>query len=301
MFTFSFSNKFELIYVVNEPTKEPIGSLLRELIDVDWSAIEDQMIVSLGGEPFCDEEQFAAIKDATQCSINHPAIAYLIDETSDIKELADVINRLEVGSRMISYVLESLVDEEQSAYEERLMDIINSSLNLELKTFFDALGVANMLSVKERNKPLYHAVEDFPFLFETKDIMTLATQELQYMCSNRFYIRKCGLCKKFIWTRKMNKTYCDRTLPNTKKTCSQLGPTKVWADNNPKAYSLYWTYRKRLFNRATKDGDNYCYHQWLCKTETYRDRARKDEIRFDEMKAVLDEIEAGIYNQVAYV
>jgi len=194
------------------------------------------------------------------------------------------------------HILEALVDEQQNTYEERLFEIINHGRNPEIKTFFDTLGPANILSIRERNKPLYHNSEDFPFLFETDDFMSLVVQELQYICSNGFYIRKCALCKRFIWTRKMNKIYCDRPADGSKKTCAQQGPMAMWKEKSPKAYALYWRHRNRLLNRAASDGDDSCYNQWLRQTQNYKVMAKNNEIDIEDMKLILEEIEFEIYN-----
>ena len=296
-FRFSFSNKSELIYINDKPDIEPVGSLLKALIDMDWASIESYAMSCFLGASQSDKSLYLETKQALLSSISHGAIACVLNDTSDVESLMRALDRFRNGSEAIKYILESLVDEEQHSYEECLLYLIASEDNKPLKSFFDSLGIANMLPVKERNKPMYHSGEDFPFLFETSDLMTLAIQELQFMCSNRFYIRKCALCKRFIWTRKMNKIYCDRSVSNGKKTCAQIGPPKLWRENNPRAYALYWSYRARLFNRATSEGSDYCFHQWLNQTEVYKNLAKKNAIPYEEMKNVLDEIEMEIYEQ----
>ena len=297
IYKFSFSQKNELIYVSDTPHIQAVGALLREIIDIDWELGKDIAHTSIAASSRDDSNTLIKLKEEFIARITHPALIDYINKIPSFENLCNELERFGNAYKVILHILESLIDEEQNSYEEQLYYIISSEESTDIKRFLDTLGIANMLSVHERYKPLYQETEEYPFLFETDDLLSLVIQELQFICVNRFYIRKCVHCKRFLWTRKMNKIYCDRPQPNTKKTCSQIGPVKLWLNRKPKAYSLYWSYRKRLFTRMTGDGNVYSYNQWLCETERYRDMAKNDEIDFEEMKTVLDQIEAEIYKK----
>ena len=297
-FRFSFSHKKELIFIEEKPQMSEPGALLKNIIDTEWTAQKNYIktLYHKYLDTSSEEEALFLIKYALKDEDLHPAIAFSLQNSEDYNQLNYQLERLEECKNVVLYVLEFLVDEEQSLYEERLCYLFADE-NCLYKEFFNSLGSANILSVRERNKSMYYQTEDFPYLFETDDLVVLAIQQLQYICSNQFYIRKCAHCKKFLWTRKMNKVYCDRVLSPRGKTCAQIGPAKLWNNNNSKAYALYWSYRKRLFNRATVEGNDYRYTQWLIETEDYKEKAKNNQIPYEVMKQILDKIEQEIYTQ----
>lgn len=290
-YQFSFSNKNELIYIDNQPCIDKIGSLLKCLIDTDWASLLDTVD--------CANHDFADIKYKIKRSLKHPVAAFAVEQCATKKELISLLEKNMQGNLTALMILETLVDEEQSAYEEMLLRIVSDHENRKFDCFFDSLGNATILSFRERNRVQYHNTNDFPFLFETNDLLSIVFQELEYICLNRFFIRKCTHCKRFMWTKKMNQVYCDRTVADTKKTCAQVGPATVWRNNNSKAYALYWTYRTRLFNRVDDEQNNYCYHRWLKETEDLRNKAKNNMIHIDDMRSALDHIECEIYQKAA--
>lgn len=296
-YQFSFSNKKELVYIENKPWLHNIGGLLKTIIDTDWASLirAVQTASTLSKED--PNGSFTEIKEDIRCCITHPAVSFAVQKTETVEALLGLLEKNQRGKDIALRILESLVDEEQSSYEEVLLGIITADEIENDFSFVSSLETANILSFKERNSALYQNTDDFPFLFETNDLMTIVFQELEYICLNRFYIRKCAHCKRFIWTKKMNRIYCDRVVSDNGKTCAQVGPSASWRSNNSKAYALYWAYRTRLFNRVDDEQNNYFYHRWLKETEDLRDRAKKDLIPIDDMKEALDKIESNIYQE----
>lgn len=294
-FKFSFTNKNELIYVKNKVQINPIGSLIKVIIDTDWEDIKVHASTRLLDNEAYEEEILNDIKQKLGIIISHPAIVQILCEVKNSQELFAQLDDLITAKNTVIHIFEALVDEEQSYYEERLSQLIAAD-GEHGSELFAAIGDAKVLLLEERNKPIYSAAADFPYIFETDDIMTVVVQEVQFLCTCMFYIRKCALCKRFIWTQKMNKVYCDRTVAETNKTCAQIGPTKVWQNRRPRAYTIYWNYRMKLSKRAAADSSDYEYQQWLAKTEKYRDLAKNDQIPSEEMEAALKTIEYEVYN-----
>lgn len=293
-FLFSFNIKKELIFIDGKSYVNDIGSISCSAADISWDELKEKVnkcfVNNFDGEYALSQKLTFLLENENM----HPAITeYLIKSTSYMK-LQTKLEQMKFIGESIRYVFEVLVDEPQYLYEEILLDIYHDEKNKRIKDFIVHAENAVIASPFDRLRQA--SDKDFTYLFETNDINALILQELSYLLLNKFFIRKCANCKRFIVTRKTNKLYCKRIVPNTNKTCAQYGPIKLWIESRPVPYKLYCNYRTRLFNQHTKDEKHRGkFHTWVKETESLKDKAKRNEISVTELKDVLDQIEKEIY------
>jgi len=271
-YQFSFSDKQELIFLNNQPYINEIGSLLIALVDTDWSINHIQSEMKL-----------------------HPAYSYYLSETDSIDDLKGKLKRLTVAQGIAFKILETLIDEQGDLYEEKLSELLSQKSNDYLRKQYLKLGEAILMPLEKRSQKIYKPANEFPYLFETDDILSIVVQEMNFLICNKFLFRRCAYCKKFFVTRKTNQTYCKREISYLKKTCSQLGPMKQWQNKRAEPYKLYWNYRMRIFNRDASDKDPNKFKEWTRKTNEYKELAKTNNITLEELEFVLGTAEKEVY------
>ena len=293
-YQFSFSDHQEIIFVNQEPVFQKIGALIETVIDTNWKSVSQ--IIS-APDSSSDMEQ-PTVSETENCIIEaavHPVIEYEFSKQKDKDAMLKITERLQHSKEMMLGILEELVEESQLNYGKKLYNYLYCADIESRKEFFRELGNAQVLLLTQRIKKEYEAADAFPFLMETDDLMTIMFQELQYLCTNEYYVRKCACCRQFIWTRKMNQIYCTRKHKNTNKTCAQIGPARKNNGQRTPAYQLYWERRTKLYNRRKNWYDRRNYLAWLDLVEPYREKAKCGLISGEEMLQIVNEIESKIY------
>jgi len=281
-YQFSFTDKHELIFINEQPYKKSIGELIKCVIDTDW----DEM-----------KNKFSSVRDMkmiiSQFNL-HPVIKDFVFDSEE-NEIYKQLEQLSLARNVYCAILELMIDEPKDLYEERFLEIILSENIKEFKSFFFRIEPAWLMPVYKRNKNLYGKLNPFAYLFETNDLMTILTQEFQFICSNDFYIRKCARCRNYFWTKKTNKIYCPRIVSDSEKTCMQIGPMKKWLEKRTDTYAHYWKERTKMFQRRSSADGEQKYSNWLEATDKYKELAKQNKISKSELAEILKQIEKDIY------
>ena len=293
-YQFSFSNHQEIIFINQKPVFQKIGALIETVIDTNWQSVS-QIISDPDSSLHTEEPTVTEIENCIIEAATHPVIEYEFTKHKDKEAMIKLARHFQRSKEMMLSILEELVEESQFNYGKKLYNYLYCTDQQSRKDFFRELGNAQVLPLMQRIQKEYEAADAFPFLMETNDLMTIMFQELQYLCTNEYYVRKCACCRQFIWTRKMNQIYCTRKHKNTRKTCAQIGPVRKNNGQRTPAYQLYWERRTQLYNRRKNWQDRRNYLVWLDSIEPYREQAKCGFISGEEMQQIIDEVEQKIY------
>ena len=298
-FRFSFTEKYEFIYFGDESSVLPIGDLINSIVETDWEDIKNEIQNMLYGKVKNKKEIFMEAKRLIRTRIDHAAVIYLLMQTNSTEQLISKIEELNSAGNLVCCLLESLVDEVRNAYPEQIFWVMDTVDCKRFESMINAYDIARTVFTKEQ--PAASEADEHTTLLETNDLFSLLMFELQFICANHFHIRKCTICKKYFWTKQMNRVYCERVVATKDNIITQERFIKELKMHRPKSYALYWKRRIEIFSQTSTDNENQQYKKWLMRTEPYRDQAKKNKILLREMETVLNRIEAEIYQKIPRV
>ena len=271
-FQFSFGKKHELILVDKKPYIHHIGTLIQSVLDTDWCSLKRQIeLWELGEIPsVCWESTMEQILKAADC---HPVILlWLCDGAKQNALIKQRIDGLTELRERIRTLMEDLVDEDQYGYITRFYELFSD---------------------RSRWKGTARTTElDGSFTGTT--VESVVYYELQYLCKNRFFIRKCACCRRFFWTYYTNKVYCNRPVPGRSRTCNQYGPGAKRQKKRRPAYNLYWEKRAEMFQLTTQEKDHLAFQAWVKAAQPYKEMAKQGNISLEDMAICLKRIERCI-------
>jgi len=291
---FSFNTKQELIVVDGQTYTHEIGALLKCIIDTDWMMLLHQVEQwAQNGTPAAFwGKHIDSLLQSLQC---HPLIRKLLAEMSDKKIVVQEIEKLIETQKALKHVCETLVDEHRDEYAIRLYELFHEEITQETQLWLSRMEEVRTSSDGKTLQLADQLQQDFPVIFSTKNLQTIAFRELRFICTNHFYIRKCVNCRNFFWTKSTTKMYCNRPVPLRKTNCSQYGPRRKRQMEKRPAYKLYWNQRDRMLSQALHRNDHSVFYTWLKETAPYKERARRGDISLEEMLHILNEIERHLY------